>query len=97
MMAQTDKAEMEEGMALWRTWMDKHAGDLVDPGMALGKTIRVSKLGVAGAQNDMGGYSVVRAETHEDAARVMVDSPHLEVPGAWIDVTECVPMEPSAT
>ena len=38
-------------------------------------------------------YSVVQAESHEAAAKIFgKDHPHLQWPGAWIEITEIMPV-----
>jgi hypothetical protein len=45
------------------------------------------------ARNDIGGYTIVQAESAEDAAALFgSDHPHLTMPGAWIDIVEIMPM-----
>jgi len=92
MMASTDREEMEKGMDEWNKWMEIHKKHFVDPGMALGSTKRVMKNSVANAKNDVGGYSIVQAETADAAAEIFRDSPHFDIPGAWIDIVERVDM-----
>jgi hypothetical protein len=81
------KASMEE----WGTWM-KSAG-VVDGGAPLGKTKKVTPSEVSDASNEIGGYSIIEAETHEDAAKMMQSSPHFKmIPGGWVEVMEIMPM-----
>ena len=76
----------------WMTWMKSLGTAIVDPGAPLGKTKRVSALGVTDVKNDMGGYSVVQAESNEAAAKLFEGSPHLKMPGATVDVLDIVDM-----
>ena len=40
-------------------------------------------------RNEMGGYSIVQADSHEAATKMFdKDFPHLKMPGAWIEVVE---------
>jgi hypothetical protein len=67
---------------------------IVDGGAPLGKTKRVDQKGVSDARNDIGGYSVVEADSHDAAAKIFgKDHPHLQMmPGTWIEVTEIMPL-----
>lgn len=38
--------------------------------------------------DEVGGYSVVQAESHEAAAKLFEKHPHNEMPGAWVEVME---------
>lgn len=78
------KASMEE----WTNWM-KSKGGVVDMGAPLGKTMKVTPSGVEPMRNEIGGYSIIEAETHDEAAKKMQDSPHFKMmPGGWIEVME---------
>jgi len=86
MMATTTPEEREAGMGEWRQWMKDHREDFADMGAPLGKTKRVSAAGVEDVRNEMAGYSIVQANSHEEAAQMLSDSPHLKMEGATIDV-----------
>jgi hypothetical protein len=66
---------------------------IVEGGGPLGKTKRVDLNGASDTKNDVGGYSVVQAETHDGAAKIFgKDHPHLQMPGAWIEIIEIMPI-----
>jgi hypothetical protein len=70
-----------------------HKPSLIDGGAPLGKTKRVDANGASNAKNQMGGYSVVQAETHDAATKMFgKEHPHLQVPGAWIEIVEIMPL-----
>ena len=84
-------AKMTEG---WKTWISKHQAMFVDVGAPLGKTLRVTKEGVAAAINDINGYSVVQAESQEEAAKIFLDNPQVQgMPGAYVEVLEWIDMK----
>ena len=59
----------------------------------LGKTKRVDAKGSTNTKNEIGGYSIVQADSHDAAAKVFgKDHPHLQIPGAWIEIIEVMPM-----
>src|SRR5260370_36160480 len=66
-----------EGMAAWKGWGEKHHGAIVGMGGPLGKTKKVTAGGIADISNEMGAYTVVRADSHEDAAKLVENHPHL--------------------
>src|SRR3954447_4085405 len=93
MMHSATPEQRQAGMAAWMKWMTQHQAALVDGGAPLGPTKRVTAAGVTDARNEMGGYSIVQAESHEAATQMFgKDFPHLQMPGAWIEVVEIMPI-----
>ena len=93
MMLESTPEMQKAGMAAWMKWMAENQTAIVDHGAPLGPTKRVTASGVSDVRNEMGGYSIVQAETHEAATRMFgKDFPHLQVPGAWIEVVEIMPV-----
>ena len=93
MMRSATPEQRQAGMAAWMKWMTQHQAALVDGGAPLGPTKRVTASGVTDARNEMGGYSIVQAESHEAATQMFgKDFPHLQIPGAWIEVVEIMPI-----
>jgi len=85
--------QMKSGMEAWMTWINANKASLVDGGAPLGKTKRVDLKGASDAKNEVGGYSIVQAETHDAAARLFDNKhPHLQMPGAWVEITEIMPV-----
>jgi hypothetical protein len=81
--------QQRKGMEAWMAWMNKHKAAIVDGGAPLGKAKRVDKKGPSDTKNSLGGYSVVQANSHDEAAKLFgSDHPHLHMPGAWIEITE---------
>ncbi|MEK7638754.1 MAG: hypothetical protein AAB388_01195 [Patescibacteria group bacterium] len=91
-MANVTPAEQEASMQEWKDWMESKGG-VVDMGAPLGKTKRVMPSEISDMRNEIGGYSIIEAASHEDAAKKMQDSPHFKMmPGGWIEVMEVMPM-----
>lgn len=89
---QTRQAREKQGIAAWHAWMQQHQKQIVVPGGPIGKTRRASRAGIADARNDICGYVVVSAESHEAAAQMFVNHPHFAIfPGEGVDVMECLP------
>lgn len=85
------KAEQDavdaEGLPLWEAWEKRHAAMLVNLGGMVGKTLRVTREGIAPASNPFCGYVIVEAETIEAAAAIFHDHPHIGVfPGDGVDL-----------
>lgn len=84
---------IQKGMAAWGAWMEKHKDILVASGGPLGKTKRIDPTGIADTRNNMTGYVIVKAETHEDAAKLFEEHPHFSIfPGDSVEVMECMPI-----
>ena len=90
--AMTDEIR-DKGMAAWGQWMADHADAIVEHGGPLGKTKKVSKSGVDDIRNLVGGFVVVRAESHEAAARMFEGHPHFAIfPGDSVEIMERLPI-----
>ena len=89
MMKNATPEQQKAGMDAWMKWINANKASLIDAGAPLGKTKRADAGGVKDVRNEIGGYSVVQAESHEAASKLFgKDHPHLQVPGAWIDIVE---------
>jgi hypothetical protein len=93
MMKNSTPEQQKKGMEAWMKWMNENKTSLVDGGAPLGKTQRVDSNGASDTKNEIGGYSVVQAETHDAATKMFgKEHPHLQVPGAWIEIIEIIPV-----
>ena len=86
------KEEMSSGMEEWNQWAETHKDAITEMGAPLGKSMRVTSEGVAEVKNEICGYTIVEAKTHEEAARIFSDNPHVKEDGAWVDVLEWIDM-----
>lgn len=75
----------------WGKWMSEHA-DMIVSTEAGGKTKRVTASGVSDTKNDIILCSFVEAESHEAAAKVFENHPHLQIPQSSIEVMYVRPM-----
>ena len=83
----------QEGIAAWHAWVEKHKDVIVDIGTPLGTTKRVSASGIADISNNMTAYTLVKAESHEAAAKLFENHPHFAIfPGDAVEVMECLPI-----
>jgi len=93
MMRNSTPEQRKKGMEAWMNWMGAHQASLVDGGAPLGKTKRVDSNGASDTTNEVGGYSIVQAESADAATRIFgKDQPHLQMPGAWIEIIEIMPI-----
>jgi hypothetical protein len=72
----------------WKKWMVDREKSLVDKGRPLGKTKRVTAKGVSDVRNDLNWYVILEADSHEAAANMVANHPHLQIPGSSIEVME---------
>ncbi len=80
-------------MAAWKAWMEKHQAAVVGMGGPLGKTKKVTQHGVEDTSNEMGAFMVVRADSHEAAARLFEKHPHFTIfPGESVEVMPVLPI-----
>jgi hypothetical protein len=87
------KALEASGIKAWGEWMETHKAAIVEQGGPLGKTKRTSAQGVSDIKNSMTGYVVVKAESHEAAARMFEKHPHFAIfPGDSVEIMECLPI-----
>ena len=91
MMKNATPEQHKKGMEAWMKWMNKNKKSLIDGGAPLGKTKRVDAKGASNAKNDIGGYSIVQAKSHDAATKLFgKDHPHLQMPGSWVEIVEIV-------
>ena len=87
------RAKEREGMAAWKAWVEKHHGAIVGMGGPLGKTKQVSQGGIEDISNAMSAYTVVRAESHEAAAKLFENHPHFAIfPGESVEIMPVLPI-----
>src|SRR5262245_21821022 len=89
----TRKARQASGVKAWMDWGAANAAAIVDQGTPLGRTKRASPEGVTDIKNVMTGYVVVRAESHDAAAKRFENHPHFTIfPGDSVEIMECLPL-----
>ena len=87
------KAKEQEGMAAWKGWVEKHQGAIQAMGGPLGKTKKVDSKGVADIANEMGAFTVIRAVSHEAAAKMFENHPHFAIfPGERVEIMPVLPI-----
>jgi hypothetical protein len=91
-MKKSTPEQQKAGMDAWMAWGKKAASSIVDMGAPLGKSLRVTPNGASPATNDLGGYSILQAESREALAETLKGHPHFMMPEAAIEVVELVPI-----
>ena len=76
-----------------QAWAEKHQAVIVSIGGPLGKTKRVDARGIADTSNEMSAFSIVRAESHEAAAKLFEQHPHFMIfPGDAVEIMPILPI-----
>ena len=87
------KAREHAGMAAWGKWNDAQGKAILDMGAPLGKTKLISAAGIQDTRNNLTGYTIVQAESHEAAAKMFLEHPHFSVfPGDAVELMEILPI-----
>lgn len=93
-MAKQTPEQRAKEMKEWSTWTSEHKGAVVDEGVPVGKTKRVTSTQISDVKNEIGGYSIIQANSHDEAAKTLQSHPHFKIlPNGWIEVMEILPME----
>jgi hypothetical protein len=89
----TRKARQASGVKAWMDWGVENSAAIVDRGSPLGKTKQASPEGVTDIKNVMAAYVIVRAESHDAAAKLFENHPHFTIfPGDSVEIMECLPL-----
>ena len=87
------QAKQLDGIAAWKAWVERHQSAIVAMGGPLGKTKRISQHGIEDTNNAIGAYTVVRADSHEAAAKLFEGHPHFAIfPGEDVEVMPILPI-----
>jgi hypothetical protein len=84
-----DEKAQQIFMDKWANWAEEYKESFIDFGAPLGNTKLVNSTGVSDKKNKWTAYSIVRAESHEQAASIFREHPHLSLhPGNAIEIIE---------
>ena len=85
--------QAKAGMDAWMSWAGKAGSGIVDMGSPVGATAKLNGAGqAAGANAQVGGYSILQAESKDGLMGLLKNHPHFMAPGASIEVFEFLPM-----
>lgn len=77
------------GIQAWMDWAKSCGDKLVDLGAPLGKAEGINRSGNKDSNSSLAGYSVLRAESLEDAKAMLKNHPHIMWNPDWhIDIQE---------
>lgn len=82
------KKQSDGIMAAWKPWREKYKANILNEGEPLGKTKTVTAEGIADSRNDLNYYMIIEAPSHEEAAKIISENPHLQIPTSFVDVIE---------
>ena len=83
----------QEGMAGWKAWVDQHKDAILELGGPLGKTKKISAGGIEDISNDLGAFTLVRAASHDEAAKLFLNHPHFTIfPGDRVELMPVMPI-----
>ncbi|HUE66367.1 MAG TPA: hypothetical protein VMO78_18515 [Rhizomicrobium sp.] len=87
------KAKEMEGMGAWKGWVETHRDAIVYMGGPLGKTKKITAGGIENISNMMSAFIVLRADSHEAAAKLFEKHPHFAIfPGEGVEVMPVMPI-----
>lgn len=87
------KQREKAGMEAWQKWATDNTDAIAEMGSPLGKTKRIDKAGVSDVRNELGAWTVVKATSQNEAARLFLNHPHFTIfPGERVEVMECLPI-----
>ncbi|MBS0268690.1 MAG: hypothetical protein JSS54_06905 [Proteobacteria bacterium] len=91
---ETERKQREQaGIAAWHKWVADHKNVIAEMGSPLGKTKRTDKNGVSDVRNELGAWTLVKANSQDEAARLFLNHPHFTMfPGDRVEVMECLPV-----
>lgn len=91
-MKKSTPEQRKAGMDAWMAWSKQAAASIVDMGAPLGKSLRVTKGGASPITNDLGGFSILQAESKETLAETLKAHPHFMMPDGSIEIVEVMPL-----
>lgn len=87
------KQREQAGITGWHKWVSEHKDSIAEMGSPLGKTKRTDKDGVSDTRNELGAWTVVKANSQDEAAKLFLNHPHFTIfPGDRVEVMECLPI-----
>ena len=92
MFARATPEQMKAGMGAWHAWHEKARGAVVDLGHPLDHSTTVTPESSTQGKSSITGYTTLQASSPEEAVALMQTHPHFHMPGATIEVLECLPI-----
>jgi hypothetical protein len=89
-MQSNDPAMAAEVMKAWTDWAAKAGDSMVDLGLPLGDGRKITSSGATAANTKVSGYSILQAKSADAAVKLLESHPHLQMPGAAVEVYETI-------
>ncbi|WP_285788117.1 hypothetical protein [Micromonospora sp. NBRC 101691] len=88
--AELTEQQQTEFIQAWASWAQANEKALIDPGAPLNAKKLVTAQGAEDFTDAMTGYTIVEADSHDEAVRIFSGHPHLGLfAGNSIAVIEC--------
>ena len=85
--------QAKAGMDAWMSWAGRAGSGIVDMGSPLATAAKLNgPTQIAAGNSQVGGYSILQAESKDALMGPVKDHPHFRSPGASIEVFELNPM-----
>jgi hypothetical protein len=91
-MAQATDEQKKAGMDAWMAWAQSAGEGIVDLGAPAQAAGRVTSSGQSSSEEQTSGYSILRADSAQAVMALLEKHPHLQLPGASIEVLELLPI-----
>jgi hypothetical protein len=91
-MAEATPEQAKAGMDAWMAWAERAGDAVVDLGVPVQPVGRVTSSATSTGESQPSGYSILRADSTQELISLLEQHPHLQMPGASIDVLEALPM-----
>jgi hypothetical protein len=92
MFANAPPEQMAAGMAAWQAWHEKCGKAVVDLGAPLDNSTTLAGGVAAMEKTPITGYTFLQAGSLDEAMNLMKDHPHFHMPGASVQILECIAM-----
>ena len=85
--------QAKAGMDAWMSWAGRSGSGIVDMGSPVAAAAKLDGPSqIAPGNSQVGGYSILQAESKDALMDLVKNHPHFMSPGASIDVLEFLPM-----
>jgi len=91
-MSNATPEQAKAGMEMWMKWSQKAGSAIVDLGSTLGNSASVANGKATDTKSEIGGFSILQADSREALTALLAEHPHFMMPGATIEVHEFFPI-----
>ena len=85
--------QAKAGMDAWMSWAGRAGSGIVDMGSPVATAARLNgSAQIAAGNSQVGGYSILQAESKDALMKLLTNHPHFMAPGASIEVLEFLPI-----